>query len=234
MEYSLLKKHSLDQQFMQLLILIQDNQADQVKLKSLTNAFGLVIVKLLPHYCLNPSPEKEEQWAETLATINPVNILQFIQLLPSKGYEFNLDNATVIRQFYVRRLYRIAHNKAVDYYRKNPQLLSLDSLISSESRTTHIELISDPTDHWESLMQNELGDRLREIIQDPQCFYRKIHPRRYPQANLAEVLHRRLNGETFQEISQEFQINMGTLTAFWSRRCLPHLQISFHDYHQVA
>lgn len=234
MKSSLLKKYSLDQQFIQLLILIQDNQADQVKLKSLTNAFGLVVVKLLPYHCLHPSPEKEEKWAETLAVINPTKILHFIQLLPSKGYEFNLDNATAIRQFYVRRLYRIAHNKEVDYYRKNPRLLSLDSLISSDNSTTRLELIADKTDCWASLMQNELGDLLQEIIQDQECFYRKIHPRRYPHANLAEVLRRRLNGETFQEISQEFQISMGTLTAFWSRRCLPHLQISLHDYHHAA
>lgn len=214
-------------QFQQLLVWLEEYQGDRQQLQIIMNLFGQLIVRTFPIAFRQPHNHdyRAEQWAETLATITPDQLLKFIASLKRQGHDLSVTEPQKLLMLYHRRLYAIAHNKKVDYFRKHPRLLSLDRPVDLDQGCTHLDLLPSSTpDPLQLLIYQEqlMGDRLSPFLTDPA--YAIIHPRRHPEVTFPEVLRRRLAGQTFLQISEELQIKMGTLTAFWARRCVPILK----------
>lgn len=74
----------------------------------------------------------------------------------------------------------------------------------------------------ESLAKQRLAEKINSILESEELT--NCYPEKYPQANCAELIRRRLLREPAQKwgnIAQELQTPYGTVTSHWHRRCQP-------------
>ncbi|MBW4428486.1 MAG: sigma-70 family RNA polymerase sigma factor [Nostoc desertorum CM1-VF14] len=64
----------------------------------------------------------------------------------------------------------------------------------------------------------DLTQIVKEYIElDPENVFKEKHINACPQANFQALVQRRLSGKSWQEIAAEFEINVGTISSFYSR-----------------
>jgi DNA-directed RNA polymerase specialized sigma24 family protein len=78
--------------------------------------------------------------------------------------------------------------------------------------------------------KQDLTELIQECIElDPENLFKKEHVRNYPAANFQALVKRRTWGKSWQEISDEFQIKISTITSFYSR-CLTKFSSNLQAY----
>lgn len=76
----------------------------------------------------------------------------------------------------------------------------------------------------------DLTEILRECIEsDPENIFKNKYIENYPEANFQVLLKRRLSGKSWKEISEEFQINLKTVSSFYYR-CINQFGSKLKEY----
>lgn len=129
---------------------------------------------------------------------------------PQKGKVITLINFVLDKKF----------KEAKARYLQQQQTISLDTPISSgndehQDKTILLETIPSSTTDKESEYT-----QLRECLEeDKQSIFQKAHIRNKPQANFRAIALKRLDRESWQDMSEEWDIPLQTLARFY-QRCL--------------
>jgi RNA polymerase sigma-70 factor (ECF subfamily) len=103
-------------------------------------------------------------------------------------------------------VYQSLRNRVVDYMRRRRKEISLDEPPGDEERISLVQQISDNlADIEEEIRESELRKRIFEAIE------------RLPDEQKAIVIETELNGRSFRDLSQEWEIAVGTLLSRKSR-----------------
>jgi RNA polymerase sigma factor (sigma-70 family) len=130
---------------------------------------------------------------------------------------FNRADITIPIENVAAYVYQALRNKVIDYLRKRRDMISLDSGWQDDEETALLQTLSDPqTDGTAELSRMEIRESLFEMLSVLNDEQREI------------VIATELEGKTFQELSREKGIPLGTLLARKSR-ALQRIRETFFD-----
>lgn len=130
---------------------------------------------------------------------------------------FNGADITIPIENVAAYVYQALRNKVIDYLRKRRDMISLDSGWQDDEETALLQTLSDPqTDGTAELSRMEIRESLFEMLSVLNDEQREI------------VIATELEGKTFQELSREKGIPLGTLLARKSR-ALQRIRETFFD-----
>jgi len=132
---------------------------------------------------------------------------------------FNRADITIPIENVAAYVYQALRNKVIDYLRKRRVTIFLDSGWPDDEETTLLQTLSDPqTDGTTELSRMEIRESLFELLSELNDEQRDI------------VIATELEGKTFQELSKERGIPLGTLLARKSRALQRIRETSFNKH----
>ncbi|NER36448.1 MAG: sigma-70 family RNA polymerase sigma factor [Oscillatoria sp. SIO1A7] len=128
-----------------------------------------------------------------------------------KIYQYDRRKAKVITWF--NNLLHWRFIEAIKAYKRSPRELSLD-FANDASGTPLMDTVAQP------VTSSRLGDRLWDCLQlDPEGLFEKKHVRGCPEANFQAIALRRLARTSWQDLSEDWDIPLSTLSVFYQRSC---------------
>ncbi len=192
------------------------------------NNFMTVIYKLLPYF-QNKYKNRftlediEDAFNESLAKLNLNYIRDRLNF-----HKISLDQLRQVIHYFLALLNKILRCSLILKQRKNDKLDIVNYEINIEDQSTNLLI-------FEIIINQEISHNLQKTIAKITTdeYFKTIHPKGYEQANISEILKRRINREEWHKIAQSLNIPKGTLTAFWYRKALPILQQQFAEFQPV-
>jgi len=119
---------------------------------------------------------------------------------------FNRADITIPIENVAAYVYQALRNKVIDYLRKRREMISLDDGWTDDEEITLLQTLSDPrTDGTDELSRMEICENLFELLSVLNDEQRAI------------LIATELEGKTFQELSKEWGVPLGSLLARKSR-----------------
>lgn len=114
-------------------------------------------------------------------------------------------------------VYQSLRNRVIDYLRRRRNVVSLDEPVGEEDGPSFVDQISDTfADVEKEVTRSELRANVFEAIES------------LPDEQKAVIIETELNGRSFRELSEEWEIPIGTLLARKSR-ALAKMRASLRD-----
>ena len=147
-----------------------------------------------------------------------------------------------LEKTYFNHAKKIFSNRLKDIYRsyqRKTHPVSLDNTINKNNSTTYLDIqIGSKITGIEKLLEQEKTFNLQNfsnyLKQDPDHHLKSCHSHKYQQLNAYNlVLKFYYEHQTWKEISKQLNINIGTVTAHFYRRCKPLLR-ELASYFDIA
>ncbi|HEY9706432.1 MAG TPA: hypothetical protein V6C58_28620 [Allocoleopsis sp.] len=190
------------------------------------------IIPKLPNIYQHNDPRIDYQEAFNQALINIAGISLKTKTRSAKNIRsfaqksnLNAPDSTVCKNF-VNWFNRILKRRIYDLYQQlKNQPFSLDNPINAEEgEMTHLDTLASNLDMLDEMSKTETFKNHQKTLQESAIF--DIHPHGYPNCTCRELIKRRKTQskpQKWKAIATELKVPIGTVTAFWNRKCQPLL-----------